>query len=715
MTFLLDLQWASPNVTAMHHPFLEEEFRVHWSRLTPEHIEADIQLALDEAQENIDLLADGPTEELTFENTLLALEEADEKLGVAWGKVVHLNCVRDSKELREAYNTMLPKVSEFGAKIPLNEELWQRIKAYSETDDASALSGTRKRYLDETLSSFKSSGADLPPEKKKRMEEIQAELAKLTQKYSENCLDATNAWEKVIDDEADLSGLPELAIEQAMQSAKSKGLGSDEEPRWRFTLQAPSLMPVLRFADKEELRRGFWTAFNQIGTQAPHDNRALVGQILKLRQEKAELLGFKNFADLVLERRMAKTGERALAFEDDLHAKIKQAFDQENADLDAFRAKQLGIAVEPMEPWDAAYWAEKYRKAKYDFDSEALRPYFPVDRVLDGMFEITQTLFGVTIREAEAIYSETPSSSDSGSGYEVWNEDVKVFELFDEGGDHIGTFYTDWFPRESKRSGAWMNYTLTGDRSGGKNEPHLGQIHGNMSPPTDDKPALLSHNDVLTVFHEFGHLIHHLFGDVEIKSMNGVNVAWDFVELPSQILENWCWDRKGLDLFAQHYETGEKIPDDLYEKMIAAKNFNAASFAMRQLSFGKMDLEMHINYADLDGEELEAKLATILEPFQAERKRKVPIFLYNFGHLFSGPTGYAAGYYSYKWAEVLDADAFTRFEKEGLLNEATGKDFKDKVLSKGNSEDPLKLFTDFMGREPDPDALLRRDGLLPVG
>jgi len=616
--------------------------------------------------------------------------------------------------LREVYNQMLPRVSEFSAKVPLNEGLWKRVKAYSETEEAKELVGTRKRYLEETIASFKNSGADLPPNKKTRMEAIQTELSKLTQKYSENCLDSINAWELIVENADDLSGLPDLAKEQALQSAKGKNLVTDVKPKWRFTLQAPSMIPVLRYADDEDLRRKVWEGFNAIATEGPYDNHKLVGQILALRQEKAELLGFNNFADLVLDRRMAKSGDRALAFEDDLHAKIKKQFDQENAGLDAFRAEELVIDLEPMEPWDVAYWAEQYRQAKYNFEEELLRPYFPVNRVLDGLFDIIQKLFGVTIREGEAIYSDTPTKANSDSGYEVWNDDVKIFELFDKLDNHIGSFYTDWFPRESKRSGAWMNYTLTGDRSNGNQEPHLGQIHGNMSPPTEDKPALLSHSDVLTVFHEFGHLIHHLFGDVEIKSMNGVNVAWDFVELPSQIMENWCWDRRGLGCFARHYETGEKIPEDLYEKMIAARNFNAASFAMRQLSFGKMDLEMHIRYSELKDKDLEEEMGSVLEPYMAKRKRKVPVHLYNFGHLFSGPTGYAAGYYSYKWAEVLAADAFTRFEKEGILNADTGKEFKDKILGKGNSEDSLKLFVDFMGREPDPEALLRREGLISI-
>ncbi len=696
----------------MDHPFLEEVFRVRWSRLTPERVESDIAHALELAQANIDALAGHVPAKPTFQNTMLALEKAVEKLNLAWGKVEHLNSVRDSKKLRRAYNGMLPRVSGFHARIPLNQGLWKRIKAYAGTEESQALTGTRKRYLEETVAAFKNRGADLPPDGRKRIEAIEAKLAELTQKYAENCLDAINAWEMVVDNEEDLGGLPQLAREQARQSARDKGLGTEADPKWRFTLQAPSMIAVLRYADKEALRRKIWTAFNAIATREPHDNHDLIGEILALRQEKAELLGFGHFADLALQRRMAGTGERALAFVEALHTRIKNQFDRENAELKAFRAEKLGIEPELLKPWDAAYWEEKFRKAAFDFDAEKLRPYFPVNRVLDGLFTLTQTLFGVTIREAEAVFFESPATGETDGAYEVWHPEVKVFELLDEEGAHLGSFYTDWFPRESKRSGAWMNYTLTGDRSNGKREPHLGQIHGNLSPPTADKPALLSHNDVLTLFHEFGHLIHHLLGEVEIKSMNGVNVAWDFVELPSQIMENWCWEKKGLDLFARHYETGEPLPDELYRKMKAARNFNPASLAMRQLAFAKMDLEMHLNYNDFRGKNLEAELEKILLSYLAPRKGKVPLNLYNFGHLFSNPTGYAAGYYSYKWAEVLDADAFTRFEKEGLLNPETGRSFRDKVLSRGNAEDPMRLFIDFMGREPDPDSYLRREGLL---
>ncbi len=695
----------------MQNPFLDESFGIHWSRLTHDQVEEGITACLELAQTNIDQLADGTEETLTFENTMLALETASKKLDSAWGRVDHLNSVKDSKKLREVYNKMLPKVSEFQSKIPLNAGLWKRIKAYSETAEAKTLNSVQQRYLNETLSEFKSSGADLVVDDKQRLEELQAELAKLTSKYSENCLDSVNAWEFVTGDKDELSGLPELALTQALESAKSKNLASDEEPKWRFTLQAPSLMPVLRFANNNELRKKVWSAWTSVATQDPHSNKELVGRILALRHEKAQLLGFEQFADLALELRMAKTGATAMKFEDELHLKIKSAFDSETKELEDFRAKELGIESEMLEPWNIAYWSEKYRKAKFDFDSEALRPYFPMESVLAGMYEITQKLFGVTIKEAKAIYSETPTAEDDDSGYEVWNDDVKVYEIFDDAGDHTGTFYTDWFPRESKRGGAWMNYAITGDRSKGKKEPHLGMVHGNMSPPTDGKPALLSHGDVTTVFHEFGHLIHHLFGDVEIKSLNGVNVSWDFVELPSQIMENWCWHKQGLDLFAHHYESDEVIPDDLFEKMNNARTFSAASISMRQLSLGKSDLEMHINYEKLK-DNLVEELETVLEPYTAKRKTKAPINIYNFGHLFSDPMGYAAGYYSYKWAEVLDADAFTRFEKEGLLNGDTGREFKEKILSRGNSEDPHKLFVDFMGREPDPDALLRRDGLL---
>ncbi|EDY81939.1 Peptidase family M3 [Verrucomicrobiia bacterium DG1235] len=672
---------------------------VDWSTLTTDHIRADIESALVEGQAEIDAICKVTPEEATFENTFLALEAAGQTLGRAWGRVDHLTSVQDSDKLREAHRAMLPKVTEYSSRIPLNAELWGALKSFAEKPAAAQLTGVQKRLFEETMADFKQAGADLPQDKKTRLEALNKELADKTKSYSDNVLDSTNAYELLIDDESRLAGLPESAKAAALQNAKSKGHGTEEKPVWRFTLQAPSFLPVLKYADDAELRRTISEEAALIGLKGDWDNSELIREILKLRQEKAELLGKANFADQVLQRRMAKSGEQALAFTQELYEKSKSAFDQEFEDLEAFVAEQTGKPKERLEPWDVAYWSEKLRVSKYDFDDEALRPYFPIDGVLNGMFRIAERVFGLKIQNHEG-----PENS--------WHPDVKLYDLYDAGGELLGYFYADWHPREEKRGGAWMNYLDTGmPQPDGSRTPHVGLITGNMTEPVDGKPALLLHYEVETVFHEFGHLLHHLLGRVDIKSLNGVNVAWDFVELPSQIMENWCWNREALDQFARHYETDEAIPQDLFEKMVAARNFQSAAAMMRQLSFGKMDLEMHVNPESyLDGD-LDAKIRETLSGYVAEFKTTPRSIVRRFGHLFSSPVGYAAGYYSYKWAEVLDADAFTRFEKEGIFNEETGRAFRDCILSKGNSEDPMELFKDFMGREPDPKALLVRSGL----
>jgi len=458
----------------MEHPFLEDEFKIRWSQLRPENVVPDIAEAIRRAENKINVLSgeDFPDSGLTFENTLLALESAYETLSRPWGLVGHLDSVCNSDPLREAQNTMLPKVSEFFAKVPLNAGLWNRIKSYSETEDANSLSSTRRRFLDETITDFLNSGAELSDEKKERLMELESELAQKTQKYSENVLDSTNAWEMVIDEESDLMGLPDLAKSAALESAKSKDLATDDDPKWRFTLQAPSYFPVLEHVESDSVRKRVWEGTCAIGASADYDNTDLVWEILSLRQEKSEILGKNNFADQVLQRRMAKNGERALGFVEDLHNRTKSFFDVETNELEDYKAQSEGTDSGALEPWEIAYWAEKRRKEEYDFDDEELRPYFSIGSVIEGMFSIVTEIFGVKITEPK----QSP---------DVWHESVKFYEIHDaEKGNHLGSFYADWFPRESKRSGAWMNYLITGEpQENGGRTPHLGLMCGNMTPP----------------------------------------------------------------------------------------------------------------------------------------------------------------------------------------------------------------------------------------
>jgi oligopeptidase A len=675
-----------------HNPLINIPFRIPFDQIRAEHVKPAMDDLLRDARQRIDALAADP-QPRTFRSTLTALDDITEPLDDAMSVVRHLESVATYPELREVYNAVQPEVSAFYSGIPLHAGLWKAVKAYAATAEAQVLAGTQRRYLTKTIDTFRRHGADLDAAGKARLEAIDIELATVTTKFSQNVLDSTNAFELVITDETALAGLPPSALAAARENAAQKGLAG-----WRFTLQAPSYTPVTMYLDDGDTRRKMYRAFAVRASSGVHDNRTLLSRILELRRAKAELLGFRNFADLVLHDRMAHTGERAEEFLKDLKGKTEVYFARENRELLEFRRSLEGPNAPELQPWDVSYYAEKQRAALYDFDEEELRPYFPLDRVVDGLFEIVQRLYGIRVMEEP--------------GAPVWDPRVRYYGVYDRGSVFIGGFYADWHPRENKRGGAWMDALKTGYRAENGFKPHLGLICGNLTPPLADRPALLTHNEVTTIFHEFGHLLHHLLSRVEVRGLAGTNVAWDFVELPSQIMENWTWVREPLDLFARHFETGAPIPEDLFQKMVRARNFRSANAQMRQLGFGFVDLALHIDYTPArDGDVIDYTRA-MLQEYSPAPLPPDHAMVAAFTHLFSSPVGYGAGYYSYKWAEVLDADAFTRFRTAGIFSAEVGAQFRDNILSRGDSEDPAELYRRFMGRDPDPNALLERSGLL---
>lgn len=691
------------------HPFLEDTMAVAWSELTPERARVDIRLAINQAKKSIESICEVETPK--YENTFAALQDAGAALMRGWQRLTHLRSVMDSPELREVISELMPEVVEYSSSVPLNPRLYAVLKQAAEQPWVAALSHVAQRFICETLADFKENGAELNDAQKQRISEISTRLATLSQEFGERVLDSTNAWEYVTTDPAEVEGIPASALEQARQNAMSKGYGSAEQPAWRFTLQFTSTQPVLTYAENALLRKRVWEGLQTKGA-GKYDTQALIHEILQLRAEKAALLGYSCYADYVTARRMAGSGMAALNFINHLHDEVKQAFCTEQEAIRRYAEQRSASEIPLMNPWDVAYWTEKRRKELYDFDAEELRPYFPMQGVLEGMFAIYEELYGIRISQ-RPTHCRKPGEPMPEGAVEVWHPEVLFFEVHDaESNEHLGSFYADWYPRESKRAGAWMDCLTCGcpPVQGKPRKPHLALMCGNMSRPVGNTPALLDHREVETVFHEFGHLLHQVLSDVEIPTLAGCNVAWDFVELPSQINENWTWESEALDRFARHWQTAEPMPTEMKDKMLAARNYGSATFFMRQLSFGKIDLELHVhteNYVGRDIEELDREtLADYRVPLAVQGNSVLRCF----SHIFDG--GYESGYYSYKWAEMLEADAFSRFKNEGIFNPQTGRDFRRCILSRGNSRPAAELYRDFMHREPDPSALLLRSGII---
>ena len=677
----------------MSNPLLTPTDLPAFSKIEPQYIEPAIKQLIEENRATVEHLLKQP--HFTWENFILPLAEAGDRLSKVWSPISHLNSVKNSPELREAYQACLPLLAEYGTWVGQHQGLYEAYLQLKNSPEFANYSQAQKKAIENSLRDFKLSGISLPAEKQKRYGEIVARLSELTSQFSNNVLDATMGWEKIVEDESQLKGLPESALQAAKQSAESKGLSG-----YRFTLEFPSYIPVMTYCENRELREEMYHAFaTRASDQGPNagkwDNSALMQEILSLRVDLAKLLDFNTYTELSLATKMAETPQQVLDFLTNLAQRSKAQGKRELQELKDFCKTHYNLTA--LELWDLTFYSEKQKQHLYAINDEELRPYFPEERVLNGLFELIKRIFHIRAVERH--------------GVETWHKDVRFFDLIDDTNEVRGSFYLDLYAREHKRGGAWMDDCIGRRKTiDGNLQKPVAYLTCNFNRPLGDQPALFTHDEVITLFHEFGHGLHHMLTQIDVADVAGINgVPWDAVELPSQFMENWCWEEEALQFISGHYQTNEPLPKEKLTQLLKAKNFQAAMFVLRQLEFALFDFRLHHTF---DANKSNQVLDT-LHQVKAE-VAVVPTvdwgrMPHSFSHIFAG--GYAAGYYSYLWAEVLSADAYSRFEEEGIFNAQTGQSFLDEILTKGGSEEPMKLFKNFRGREPQLDALLRHKGI----
>ena len=675
------------------NPLLAEHLLPPFSVIKADDVVPAMEQLIQQNLKKIDGLLDNLEQAPTWDSLIAPMEQWDDQLSKAWSPVGHLNSTMNTDALRQAYNACLPMFSEYTTQLGQNQALCEAYKQLQQSAEFPQLKTAQKTAIEHALRDFRLAGVDLDGDKKQRFGEVKKRLSELTAKFGENVLDATQAWEKVITDVSELAGLPDSAMGLLAQFAQQKSIDG-----YRVTLDFPSYLPIMSYADNRELRREVYTAFTtRASDQGPNagqfDNTAVINEILRLRSELAQLLGFASYAEYSVATKMAESPEAVLAFLNDLAQRAKPQAEQEFATLQQYAAEELAIAT--LEPWDITYAAEKLRQQRYAISQEDIRPYFPVDRVLSGMFETVSRLYNLSINERSDI--------------EVYHPDVRYFDVCRDD-QVIAGFYLDLFAREHKRGGAWMDDCRVRRQTDQGLQLPIAYLVCNFTPAVGDTPALLNHDELTTLFHEFGHGLHHMLTEVDVAAVSGINgVAWDAVELPSQFMENWCYEPEALAFISGHYQTHEPLPQDLLDKLLAAKNFQSAMMTMRQLEFALFDFRLHHEYRG-EGEPAteqvlrEVRQQVTVVPVTANNR-----FQHSFSHIFAG--GYAAGYYSYKWAEVLSADAFSKFEEDGIFNQETGRSFYQNILSQGGSRSAEELFEKFRGRKPSVEPLLRHNGI----